>query len=324
MRAERLDDHPRGPAAVPERASLAQELRRHAETLGRHPGPTRDARCRPDRQRAPDDAGGPRRDGRDRLLQGMGDVGDIRGARVVDRGSDARDDELKAVSGQLRGRRDPTPRVLGRVRLGETRLVERDPALRQRRQPINVSLDEHDVAALFRQADGCHELRVSGADGRYVQPIPLHEGMVADGDRVDAGILSAMDERTPRALPASGRPLLAWAAVVAWATLIFALSAQPNLRFVSDAGLDFVVRKLGHIGVFGILALLSWRALAGTTAWRRPWAWAFALTVLYAASDELHQGFVAGRHPSAADVAIDATGALIALVAVGLIRSRRA
>jgi VanZ family protein len=148
--------------------------------------------------------------------------------------------------------------------------------------------------------------------------------MVADGDRVDAGIRSAMDKRTMRALLASGRPLASWAPAIVWAVLIFALSATPNLRFVPDAGLDFVVRKIGHLGVFGILALLSWRALAGTTAWRRPWAWAFALTVLYAASDEFHQGFVAGRHPSAADVAIDATGALIALVAVGLIRSRRA
>ena len=114
-----------------------------------------------------------------------------------------------------------------------------------------------------------------------------------------------------------------WFSVVGWAALIFALSAQPNLRFVPDAGLDFVVRKLGHVGVFGILTLLLWRALAGTTAWRRPWAWAFALTVLYAVSDELHQAFVAGRHPSAADVGIDATGALIALVAVRLIRPRQ-
>jgi len=65
------------------------------------------------------------------------------------------------------------------------------------------------------------------------------------------------------------------------------------------------------MGVFGILALLSWRALAGTTDWRRPWAWAFALTVLYAATDELHQGFVTGRHPSATDVGIDVAGALI-------------
>ena len=90
-----------------------------------------------------------------------------------------------------------------------------------------------------------------------------------------------------------------------------------------DAGLDFVVRKLGHMGVFGILALLLWRALTGTTAWRRPWVWAFALTILYAASDELHQGFVVARHLSVLDVGIDAAGALIALAAVGLIRSRR-
>jgi VanZ family protein len=132
-----------------------------------------------------------------------------------------------------------------------------------------------------------------------------------------------MDEKALLTVSTRRSLLFGWLPVVVWAVLIFALSATPNLRFVSDPGLDFVIRKLGHMGVFGILALLLWRALSGTTAWRRPWAWAFALTVLYAASDEFHQGFVAGRHPAATDVAIDATGALIALVAVGLIRSRR-
>ena len=120
-----------------------------------------------------------------------------------------------------------------------------------------------------------------------------------------------------------GRPLLAWVPAIAWAGLIFAFSAQPNLRFVPDAGLDFLVRKAGHMGVFGILALLLWRAVAGTTAWRRPWAWALALAFLYAATDELHQAFVAGRHPSAVDVGIDTAGALVALGAIGLIGSRR-
>jgi VanZ family protein len=115
----------------------------------------------------------------------------------------------------------------------------------------------------------------------------------------------------------------AWLPVIGWALLIFAFSAQPNLRFVPDAGLDFVVRKAGHMGVFGILALLLWRALAGTTAWRRLWAWALALAVLYAATDEFHQGFVAGRHESAVDVGIDAAGAIIAVAAAGLLRSRR-
>lgn len=86
---------------------------------------------------------------------------------------------------------------------------------------------------------------------------------------------------------------------------------------------DFVVRKLGHMAVFAILALLLWRAAATMAARRRPWAWALAVAILYAATDELHQGFVAGRHPSAADVGIDAAGALIAIVAVGIVRSRR-
>jgi len=127
-----------------------------------------------------------------------------------------------------------------------------------------------------------------------------------------------------RARRGSGRRVfVTWLPAIAWAGLIFAFSAQPDLRFVPDAGLDFVVRKLGHMAVFGILALLLWRALARTNAWRRPWAWAFVVAVLYAATDELHQGLVAGRHPSAVDVGIDAAGALIAVVAVGLIWSRR-
>jgi VanZ family protein len=109
-----------------------------------------------------------------------------------------------------------------------------------------------------------------------------------------------------------------WLPVIAWAGLIFAFSAQPYLRFVPDQNLDFLVRKAGHMGVFGILALLLWRAVAATTAWRRPWAWALALAVLYAVTDEFHQGFVAGRHESALDVGIDAAGALIAVAAAGI------
>lgn len=130
-----------------------------------------------------------------------------------------------------------------------------------------------------------------------------------------------MDERTAGTDGRRDRALSAWVPVIVWASLIFILSAQPDLRFVPDAGLDFIVRKVGHMGVFGILALLAWRAFATTTAWTRPWTWALVLTVVYAASDELHQGFVAGRYPSGVDVAIDAVGALVAIAAVGLYRS---
>ena len=136
-----------------------------------------------------------------------------------------------------------------------------------------------------------------------------------------AGILLVMDERTARTDGRRDPTLSAWVPVIVWASLIFILSAQPDLRFLPDSGLDFIVRKIGHMGVFGILALLVWRALAITTAWPRPSAWALVLTVAYAASDELHQGFVAGRYLSGVDVAIDALGALVAIAAVGLYRS---
>jgi VanZ family protein len=92
---------------------------------------------------------------------------------------------------------------------------------------------------------------------------------------------------------------------------------------VPDEGLDFVVRKIGHMGVFGILALLLWRALAATTHLRRPWAWGIVLAGLYAATDELHQGFVAGRHPSPVDVTIDTVGALVAVgIVIAIVRRR--
>jgi VanZ family protein len=114
----------------------------------------------------------------------------------------------------------------------------------------------------------------------------------------------------------------AWLPVLVWAGLIFAFSAQGDLTFFPDHSLDFVVRKLGHMGIFGVFALLLWRALAGTTTLRRPWAWALALTILYAITDELHQALVPGRTASGQDVGIDAAGALIAVAIVGFVGTR--
>jgi VanZ family protein len=114
-----------------------------------------------------------------------------------------------------------------------------------------------------------------------------------------------------------GRAALLWLAVLAWAGLIFAFSATPNLRFVPQQGLDFLVRKAGHMFVFGVLAVLLWRALA-SSAVRRAMLWSLVLTVLYAASDEFHQSFTAGRHPSPVDVGIDSLGALLFLAALAV------
>jgi VanZ family protein len=117
--------------------------------------------------------------------------------------------------------------------------------------------------------------------------------------------------------PSAGRAARLWLPVLVWAGIIFALSATPNLRFAQAADLDFVVRKAGHMFVFGVLAVLIWRALA-SSAVRRAMVWSWVLTVAYAASDEFHQSFTAGRHPSPVDVGIDSVGALLFLLALTL------
>jgi fructose-specific phosphotransferase system IIC component len=115
----------------------------------------------------------------------------------------------------------------------------------------------------------------------------------------------------------AGRVAWLWLPVLVWGGIIFALSATPNLRFAQAVDLDFVVRKAGHMAAFGILAVLLWRALA-FSAVRRAIVWSWALTVAYAATDEFHQSFTVGRHPSPVDVGIDSAGALLFLLALAL------
>jgi VanZ family protein len=102
-----------------------------------------------------------------------------------------------------------------------------------------------------------------------------------------------------------------WLPVLVWAGVIFAFSSVPSLSS-GLGGWDLLLRKLAHTTEYAILALLLVRATGSYT-------WAFALTVAYATTDEVHQLFVRGRHGSPLDVAIDAVGALVGLA---LLRSK--
>jgi VanZ family protein len=106
-----------------------------------------------------------------------------------------------------------------------------------------------------------------------------------------------------------------WLPVLFWAAFIFYLSSIPHLRFLTNDLWDFIVRKIGHLGVFGILARLLARAFAGSRywSWKKIFAWSLILTILYACTDEYHQTYVPGRHASATDVSIDTLGAWAAL-----------
>jgi VanZ family protein len=81
-----------------------------------------------------------------------------------------------------------------------------------------------------------------------------------------------------------------------------------------------LLRKLGHVVEYGILAALWLRALApggavGQASARAAW-WAVGLSVAYAGVDELRQGLTPNRAPSGVDVLVDAAGAALAMVAL--------
>lgn len=95
----------------------------------------------------------------------------------------------------------------------------------------------------------------------------------------------------------------AWAAVVLWAGVIFALSSVPDLG-TGLGGWDTVLRKLAHTAEYAILGGLLLRALRSAPA-------ALLLASAYAATDEVHQAFVRGRHGSPVDWLIDTVAAAL-------------
>lgn len=133
----------------------------------------------------------------------------------------------------------------------------------------------------------------------------------------------------------------AWLCALAWMGVIFLMSAMPGdvsgaqsgrlVQVISSAiaalfgaavpadVLSLLVRKGAHMAEYATLFLLYRRALTLSGA-RRPGLAALGLCACYAATDEFHQAFVAGRGPSVADVGIDTLGAAIALLARGAMR----
>ena len=136
-----------------------------------------------------------------------------------------------------------------------------------------------------------------------------------------------------------------WAPVIAWMVLIFAgssdaLSAEhtsrflvpflrwldPHISLAAMAQINFVVRKLGHLTEYAVLAALLWRALRATapsTSTLHIALITLVASALFAILDEFHQSFVATRTASGNDVFIDLCGAIIAIAVCVLLPARR-
>ena len=113
---------------------------------------------------------------------------------------------------------------------------------------------------------------------------------------------------------ARSRALTVSLPVLAWAAVIFALSSIPSLS--TGLGVwDTVLRKGAHVTEYAILGALLYRALEREVP-------ALAAGIAYAATDELHQHFVRGRHASPVDLGIDAAGVALGMVLWLRVRQR--
>ena len=108
----------------------------------------------------------------------------------------------------------------------------------------------------------------------------------------------------------SKNPLLRFLPAILMMLVIFLFSAGSAVH-LQEHLLQTIINKGGHMIGYGLLALAFWRMFEFDH--KRFWM-AWLLAVLYALTDEFHQSFVPGRHPSLFDALFfDALGALIAL-----------
>ncbi|HVH72852.1 MAG TPA: VanZ family protein [Candidatus Dormibacteraeota bacterium] len=100
------------------------------------------------------------------------------------------------------------------------------------------------------------------------------------------------------------RPILLW---------LFPHASQATIDFIHLV----VIRKVGHLTEYAVLALLAARTFKSSskTLLRAHWFLAALLLVMvYSLSDEFHQSFLASRTASIYDSMIDSSGGFVALV----------
>lgn len=126
-----------------------------------------------------------------------------------------------------------------------------------------------------------------------------------------------------------------WLPVVVWAAIIIQATGRrfdaPHTSgwlatLLADAGvhasdatlglINAVLRKAGHLTAYGIMALVSFRAVReGRSGFTLRWAViAIAITVCVASTDEFLQSFTPTRGSSVWDVLLDTCGGTIAML----------
>ncbi len=105
-----------------------------------------------------------------------------------------------------------------------------------------------------------------------------------------------------------------WAPVAIWAVIIYLFSNRTTIKTVDFYLGDFLLKKTAHLIEYGVFSTLWYRALVNFgMGYKKAMFYSVLASFLYGASDEFHQSFIYGRTATLRDVAIDTTGALIAV-----------
>ena len=110
-----------------------------------------------------------------------------------------------------------------------------------------------------------------------------------------------------------------WGPVVIWMLVIFVFSSRGRASVAEEYIINFLVFKTLHVLEYAWLFALSFRAVKLSVPHQKKFVWGLAalvVTVLYAASDELHQTYIPTREGTPRDVIIDAIGACIAWILI--------
>lgn len=133
-----------------------------------------------------------------------------------------------------------------------------------------------------------------------------------------------------------GRKIAIWSVVALWMVIIFQLSSQSGeqsndlslgvtglIAFLiekispsSDAlAFNYFIRKCAHFFaylVLGLVVLFAMRKMGKSGT--KGILLALVVCVIYAISDEWHQGFIPGRTPKLMDIFIDSSGSLLGTI----------
>lgn len=111
--------------------------------------------------------------------------------------------------------------------------------------------------------------------------------------------------------------LWAWGPALIWMAATFYVSHQSSVAIPGGAP-DYIAHGVGYAG----LGVLIMRALAGGRLSAMSWRLVLLATLLgglYGVSDEFHQSFVPGRHPSVSDIVADTLGSLLGASAAAFV-----